>query len=233
VNRTDRLYAIVEELRAAAPRPVSAAALAARFEVNVRTIERDLQALLESGVPIWAEQGRTGGYRLDPAATLPPLNLTASEAVAVAVALAALGPNPFAEAGRQARQKLLAAMSAAGAEGALSLAERMRVAPNPAAGDRTLLRILREAVERSEVVHLDYIDRDGESTSRDVEAHGFYVSGGTWALVGWCRLRDDGRVFRIDRIQHAEPTGEANPPRAFETVLGWMPPEFKAPPVAE
>jgi predicted DNA-binding transcriptional regulator YafY len=54
VNRTDRLYALVEELRAVAPRPLTARRLADRFEVSVRTIERDLGALLEAGVPLYA-----------------------------------------------------------------------------------------------------------------------------------------------------------------------------------
>ena len=62
MNRTDRLYALVEELRAVSPRPRSARWLAARFEVSSRTVERDIAALQEAGVPIWAEPGRTGGY---------------------------------------------------------------------------------------------------------------------------------------------------------------------------
>src|SRR5688500_8688735 len=65
VNRTDRLYALVEALRAIAPRHRSARELAARFEVSVRTIERDITALQESGVPIYAEPGRKGGYAID------------------------------------------------------------------------------------------------------------------------------------------------------------------------
>ena len=80
MNRTDRLYALVEDLRARAPRPMRAAELAARFEVSTRTIERDLLALQEAGVPIWAQPGTGGGYSLNPATTLPPLNLTPEEA---------------------------------------------------------------------------------------------------------------------------------------------------------
>ena len=76
MNRTDRLDALVEELRAVSPRPRTSSQPAARFEVSVRTIEPDLLALQEAGVPIWAQPGPGGGYTLDAARTLPPVNLT-------------------------------------------------------------------------------------------------------------------------------------------------------------
>src|SRR6266576_856466 len=75
VNRTDRLYAIVELLRATAPRARAARDLADRFEVSARTIERDISALQQSGVPIWATSGPGGGYSVDPEMTLPPREL--------------------------------------------------------------------------------------------------------------------------------------------------------------
>src|SRR4030095_12440182 len=80
MNRTDRLYALVEELRATAPRPRSAQRLAERFEVAVRTIQRDLLALQEAGVPIWATPGPGGGYTIDPRPPPPPLTLNHSAA---------------------------------------------------------------------------------------------------------------------------------------------------------
>ena len=118
MNRTDRLYAIAEVLRASAPRARSARQLAERFEVSARTIERDISALQQSGVPIGATPGPGGGYSVDPEMTLPPLNLTADEATAIAVALAASGPIPFGDAARAALRKLVAAMSSASREGA-------------------------------------------------------------------------------------------------------------------
>src|SRR6187399_1065395 len=87
MNRIDRLYALVEELRAAGPRGRTARQLAERFELSVRTIERDLSALGQAGVPLATKQGRTGGYTLDRSMSLPPLNFTPREAAAVAVAL--------------------------------------------------------------------------------------------------------------------------------------------------
>ncbi len=61
MNRTDRLYALVELLRAAGPRGRTASQLADHFEVGVRTIERDLSALGQAGVPLATRQGRLGG----------------------------------------------------------------------------------------------------------------------------------------------------------------------------
>src|ERR1700754_4136008 len=106
MNRTDRLYALVEELRARAPRLVRVHELAERFEVSTRTVERDLLALQEAGVPIWAQPGPGGGFGVNVEATLPPLNLTAAEAAAIATALAATRAMPFVEAGHSALRKL-------------------------------------------------------------------------------------------------------------------------------
>src|SRR6478609_1680537 len=111
MNRTDRLYALVEELRARAPRTMRAVELAHRFSVSTRTIERDLLGLQEAGVPVWAQPGPGGGYSLNTDFTLPPLNFTPAEAVAIATALAATPAMPFSEAGRSALNKLSGAMA--------------------------------------------------------------------------------------------------------------------------
>ncbi len=131
MNRTDRLYALVEELRAHAPRTVRAVALAQHFEVSTRTIERDLLALQEAGVPIWAQPGPGGGYGLNVETTLPPLNLTPAEAAALATALAALGAMPLTGAGRSALKKLTAVMAASSRDTASQLLNHIRVVQGP------------------------------------------------------------------------------------------------------
>ena len=127
MNRTDRLYALVEELRAVAPRPRSARQLAGRYEVSTRTIERDILALQESGVPIYAVTGRRGGYVIDKTRTLPPLNFTAAEMVAIAVCLAEAETTPFASAMRSALRKVLAVAPAAQTAEAVRLMDRVRL----------------------------------------------------------------------------------------------------------
>lgn len=218
MNRTDRLYAIVEELRARAPRTLRAAQLAARFEVSVRTIERDVLALQEAGVPIWSQRGPQGGYALDPRRTLPPLNLTGEEAVALATALAAAGPMPFGEAARRARLKLAAVMTSADAADAEALAGRIRVAPR-SGGDSEVLHAVEQGVLRRVVLDLVYDDRFGNETHRAVEAQGLFSGGHGWYLIGWCRMRDGGRVFRLDRIRSATVTDESIPERDLDQVL--------------
>src|SRR5690606_29910962 len=125
VNRTDRLYGITEELRSAGRHGRTSDWLARRFEVSARTIKRDVSALQQAGVPIWAQPGPGGGYVLDGAASLPPLNFTGSEAVALALALAANPALPLAAEGRTALAKVLAAMTPAEQQRATELAGKV------------------------------------------------------------------------------------------------------------
>ena len=127
MNRTDRLYALVEELRARAPRPWPARQLAKEYEVSTRTIERDILALQESGVPVYAETGRHGGYVIDKTRTLPPVNVTAAELVALAVCLAGVEGTPFASAARSALRKVLAVAPAGQMAEAARLMDRVRL----------------------------------------------------------------------------------------------------------
>ncbi|MEU7786694.1 MULTISPECIES: YafY family protein [unclassified Amycolatopsis] len=208
MNRTDRLYALVEELRAVAPRPRSARWLAARFEVSARTVERDIGALQQSGVPIYAEPGRTGGYCLDRAHTLPPVNLTPGEAVAMALALRRLDGTPFrAEAG-SALRKLVAAMRQDDAAAAQDLASRVHLL-----GDASSPPPMPQVLDTRRVLRIGYRDRAGAVTRRDVEPLGYVGKPGHWYLVAWCRLREEIRAFRTDRITSVAVTAEVPPPR--------------------
>jgi predicted DNA-binding transcriptional regulator YafY len=205
----DRLYALVEELRAVAPQGRSARQLAERFEVSKRTIERDISALQQAGVPISAQPGRRGGYVLDKAMTLPPLNFTPGEAVAVAVMLSHADQTPFARDARSALRKLMAAMPATAAQQARGLADSVRLLLPPTASMRAATaEAVRQSVEQHRIVLIEYVDSSGERTLREVEPQ-FLVAGPKgWYLTGWCRLRQDTRAFRLDRVLSAALTSE-------------------------
>ena len=223
MNRTDRLYALVEELRASAPASRTARELSDIYEVSTRTIERDILALQEAGVPIRGATGRRGGYSIDPARTLPPVNFTPTEALAVAVSLAD-GTGPFAAAGRMARNKVLAAMSADDLDAARAMAERVRRYARPTTVEPPVVPLaVQQAIAESLVIAIEYRDRNSDDSSREVEPVGVLAVDDDWYLVGWCRLRADARTFRLDRIRRADLTGEHAPVRDPDRFLEFMP----------
>jgi predicted DNA-binding transcriptional regulator YafY len=227
------LYALVEVLRAVAPSSRSAPALAARFEVSVRTIERDISALQQAGVPIYATSGRRGGYSIDKSMTLPPVNFTAAEAAAVALALARAGTTPFRSAARTALPKMLAAMSEMDAGAARRLAARVRLYQRAGAeGPPRVPPVVEQAIVEQLVVAIDYSDRDGTRTERVVEPLAVVGVESMWYLTAWCRLREGVRTFRLDRIQAARLTGETAPERDVDTSV--QPPDLvPGPPLFE
>lgn len=212
MNRTDRLYALVEELRAVAPRPRSAHWLADHFEVSSRTIERDISALQQAGVPIWAEPGRSGGYCVDARRTLQPVNLTADEAVALSIGLRLLENTPFRDAARTALRKLVAAMQRDDAAAASSLAERVHLLGD-GSSPPVVPHAIASALSAGRVLRLTYTDKAGVETGRDVEPLGYVGSQDHWYLIGWCRFRDGIRAFRVDRIASVSVTSETPEPR--------------------
>ncbi len=216
VNRTDRLYAIVEELRAISPRLRSARELAARYEVSIRTIERDICALQQAGIPIYADVGRRGGYALDKSMSLPPLNLTPAETVALAVALARHRGGPFERAGRSALRKIVAVLPERDAVAARDLAARIRLLSVDAQQDREIPAVIERAIEVGRVLRIGYLDRFGARTEREVEPFALVNGTNGWYLAAWCRLRGSARCFRLDRIGSAVTTELPAPHRPFD-----------------
>jgi len=207
MNRTDRLYALVEELRAAGPRGRTARRLAAHFEVSIRTIERDLSALGQAGVPLATKNGRGGGYSLDRSMSLPPLNFTPREAAAVAVALSRTEHVLFRRDARSALQKIVAAMPEPALREARAAAEKVRllVLPTPDP-DAEVAETIWRAVRENQVLRIHYLDVGGVETEREIEPQHVVVGPNGSYLTAWCHLREDDRVFRMDRITRAVPT---------------------------
>jgi predicted DNA-binding transcriptional regulator YafY len=215
MNRTNRLYGLVEELRAVSPRPRSARRLAERFEVSVRTIERDLAALQRSGLPIWAEPGRTGGYVIDASATLGPAGFTPDEALAVLIGLGSLRHSPFRQSAQTAARKMLAVMPDRDAARASALASRVHFLEDE--GNTVAPAEFVAALRADRVVRLRYRDASGADSTRDVEPLGSIGKDGQWYLVAWCRLRDGVRAFRGNRMLSVEVTDERPPRRTLRS----------------
>ena len=198
MRRADRLFQIVQLIRGR--RLSTAAFLAGRLEVSLRTIYRDVADLQHQGIPIEGEAGV--GYRLGAGFELPPLMFSQGEANAL-VAAARLAQTwvdgGMAREIEGALGKILSVLPPA----ARAAAEAQALYA-PGSGLDTLaqaaLQALREAVQSCHVVRLDYADVQGRPSLRRVRPLGCFYWGKVWTLSAWCELRDDFRGFRIDRI---------------------------------
>src|SRR5690606_474168 len=195
-------------LRRSGQRGVSAERLASEFEVSVRTIKRDLDALESSGAPVWSRPGPGGGYGLATGATLPPVSLSSSQAVALMAAVSAAPDAPYADLAAAGVKKILDVLDPRTRARADELAHRVWV-NTPPSSSRAVRSALEEAMDEQRVVRIRYTARDESATTRDVEPVLFASRNGQWYLVGWCRLRDAMRWFSVSRIERASVTTAA------------------------
>jgi predicted DNA-binding transcriptional regulator YafY len=188
-----------------------------RLEVDVRTVRRYIATLEELGIPVTADRGPDGGYRLMPGFKLPPLMLSEDEALALILGL------------RAARSLGLTA-HAPGVEGALAKVERVlpvqvrdrvraveamlvwdlgaRPGPGPDSGP---VLTLGTAAREERRVRLRYRQKDGKETERAFDPYGLVCRHRRWYVIGHCHLRDELRLFRLDRI-----TGLETQPETFQ-----------------
>ncbi len=231
MNRHERLFAITEALRRAGTRGTTTARLAALFGVSQRTIKRDMASLAASGLPLMSTEGRGGGYHVLPQSHVGPVPLTAGEATALAVAVAAQPHMPFAAEGRTAVDKLYAAMDPSQRAMAIDVASRIWMRSDSDTARPANAAIIDDSLRRRTAVSILYADADGKRTRRTVEPMAIVRTSGQWSLLAWCHLRDDGRWFRLDRISRAWPTNIPCAERDVHAIFG-DPPDDAQPAVA-
>lgn len=217
MSKASNLLAILWMLQAVPGTSITAAEIAERLELDVRTVYRYMDDLLTSGVPIIAEAGPAGGYRLAPGFRGAPLFFAPDELAALAHAarLAAAVGHPdegaLGAAFRKVEQTLTAEQSATleRRREVLAVAGEAPTAPplvsqlEWAAADRLQLRLRYRTAEAE--------------TDRIVDPFALFHRGEYWYLVGHCHLRSALREFRLDRIKGHEPTGERfSPDPAFD-----------------
>jgi predicted DNA-binding transcriptional regulator YafY len=209
---TTRVLTVLELLQSR--ERLSGPELAARLEVNARTARRYITMLQDMGIPIEAERGRYGAYRLRPGFRLPPLMFSDDEALVVTLGLLA------------ARRLGLAA-DAPAVEGALAKIERVlppalrerlqavqaalvldlaRAEVSPSAD---LVVELSAAAQAGRRVWMRYSNDRGDETARTFDPYGIVFRQGRWYVVGHCHLRGALRLFRLDRVAELRPIDES------------------------
>ncbi|HEY4181017.1 MAG TPA: HTH domain-containing protein [Kofleriaceae bacterium] len=206
MRRKTRLFALAEALRARRT-GVTAAQLAERFGVTLRTIYRDLEALQDAGMPIKADRGRGGGYALDKSYQLPPVNFTAREA-ALLLALSRLAIEqrliPFPNALEKATDKVRAALGTSAQRELLTLIGELQMVGVPAL---PVPNTVRDAIEtawfESRALRIVYEKKAWELTPRLVRIRSLVFDRQITLLN--CTDLESGadRQFRLDKIKQA------------------------------
>ncbi|GAA2417356.1 WYL domain-containing protein [Streptomyces glaucosporus] len=191
-------------------RSMTAAELAERLEVSERTVARDVLALSEAGIPVYADRGRAGGYRLVGGyrTRLTGLGRDEAEALFLSGVPSALRDMGLEDAASAARLKVAAALTPELADAPHTAAQRFHLdapgwwQPPETPGE---LPAVAEAVWDDRLLSVRYRRRDGE-VERTLEPYGLVLKAGVWYLVA--RVADGHRVYRVDRLVAVRPLDE-------------------------
>lgn len=206
-KRLSRLTALLTQLQT--KRLLTASELAHKFSVSNRTIYRDIKALEQAGVPIVTEEGK--GYKLMEGYRIPPVMFTESQANALILAEQLVLKNKdasFINDYIEAIDKIKAVLKQTEKDKVNLLSQRTRFDQNlNRERNSNNLSDLQYALTNFCLTSIVYTNESGESSSRLIEPFAL-LSTDNWLLVAWCRLRQEFRYFRLDRIQKLEVLSE-------------------------
>jgi predicted DNA-binding transcriptional regulator YafY len=219
---TSRVLTALEMLES---RPgITGPELAERLEVDRRTVRRYITTLQDLGVPVEGVRGRHGGYRLRPGYKLPPLMLTDDEALAVSLGLLLsqrLGLSINEGSSESASSKLSRVLPIPLRDQARAIRDVVSMAypESETLVESRKLGLLSSAAGQRRRVRLDYRTWRHIPSKRDVDPYGLVYLLQRWFLVGYCHLREDLRMFRLDRIESFRVLEDGfEPPEGFDCM---------------
>ncbi len=204
MNRIDRLNALLIHLQGKPRVPIDE--LEDRFEVSRRTIFRDIKSLMEAGVPIGGDAGE--GYFVVEGYHLPPVVFNKEEASAILLGakfIEQAADSYTIEAFQKAMYKIKAVLKYSDKEFLDNLEEKISIRPRYGEQQQfpdSHIAEIQLAIATNRLVHITYYSQYNDATTqREVEPLGMVFYSSRWHLIGFCRLRQDLRDFRADRIQ--------------------------------
>ena len=224
MNRIDRLNALLIHLQGKSR--VTLAELEDRFEIGRRTVFRDIRSLIEAGVPIGGDAGQ--GYFIVEGYHLPPVVFNREEASALLIG------SKFIERGAdstivqnfdRAMEKVKAVLKYSDKEFLENLEKRVAIRPSLAPKDFPDSHIaeIQLAIATNKLMSITYYSQYADqTTNRDVEPLGMVFYSGRWHLIAYCRLRNDLRDFRADRIQKVTIQPEAIDPTQHPNYINFL-----------
>jgi predicted DNA-binding transcriptional regulator YafY len=199
-TRLSRLVAIMTQLQTR--RIITAASLAGKFDVSVRTIYRDIKALEQAGVPVLAEEGK--GYTLMEGYKIPPIMFSENQANALILVEQLVLKNKDSSLIKdynEAIDKVKAVLGLTQKNKANLLADRTRFKQNiDRERNSNNISQLQFALTNFCLTQIEYSNALNKTTSRIIEPFALISTTENWLLIAWCHLRKEFRYFRLDRI---------------------------------
>jgi len=215
MTRLTRLTTILLHLQS--KRVVTAQELADKFGITQRTIYRDIRALEEAGIPIIGEAGK--GYSLVEGYRIPPVMFTEQEINALLTAQQYFQKNADKSAYNDfvnVVTKIKAIMRYSEKEKAEKLEDRLYIHSNDQTNETNLLSTIQLSITNCRTLKIKYHANYTDTvTDRFIEPLGVYLYKGNWIVIAHCRLRNEFREFRIDRILNLTVTTDTFPDRIF------------------
>ncbi|RAJ27298.1 helix-turn-helix transcriptional regulator [Pedobacter cryoconitis] len=204
-KRISRLTGILMQLQS--KRILTSTTLAKKFGVSIRTIYRDIKALEQAGVPILSEEGK--GYSLMEGYRIPPVMFTENEANALITIEQIVRNNSDSSlitAYTDAISKIKSVLLYAAQDKVELLANRIAVSPAMQNNHTSSsLTVIQNALTAFKVLNITYLSEKAQETARRIEPFAlYYTLQESWALIAYCHLRKDYRMFRLDRIIKVE-----------------------------
>ena len=197
-----------------------------RFEVSRRTIFRDIRSLIEAGVPIGGDAGE--GYFIVEGYHLPPVVFNKEEASAILMGAKFIEQSADSytiDAFQKAMYKIKAVLKYSDKEYLDNLEERVSIRPlsSKAQFPDSHIAEIQTAIATEKLISIQYYSQYNDATtSREVEPLGMVFYSSRWHLIGFCRLRQDLRDFRADRIQKVKILPESIDPGKHPNYLDFL-----------
>ncbi len=221
MGRPDRLLRLLQAMRVMAP-PITAARLAEETGVSLRSVYRDIDSLRAAGARIDGERGY--GYRLVEDFALPPQTFDRLEIEALVLGLREvqhLGDRELAAAARSALAKVSATLPGEREQQMLHAVSQV-FRPQTRYLLDVDMGLIRDACWREDVLSIRYRDADGSRTARDIFPLALVYHQNVLAIMAWCCLRTDFRIFRADRIDGVERSGQSFRPRRVSLLRDYL-----------
>ncbi|WP_231458872.1 MULTISPECIES: YafY family protein [unclassified Pedobacter] len=200
MNRIDRLFGILTLLQS--KKYISAEKIAERFNISVRTVYRDVKALVEQGIPISFEQHK--GYFLVQGYFLPPVSFNTDEANAlllVETLVNGFADNSIRSHYATALTKVKAVLKNGQKEKLETMNQHIKLqTPTRLRFNYDYLSLIQVAISDKHIIEIDYKNIKDEASKRIVEPIGLIFYAFSWHLIGWCHLRNQYRDFNLTRI---------------------------------